>query len=112
MIHSTSADQQRRARHRNLIVIGLVLLVATFIAIEIALQQSTDSWLPVSNKVLLHAITIINIVLVLVLLFVLGRNLIKLYVDRRHRKLVPGSRPSSWPPMWVCRWCPPSSSSW
>ncbi len=90
MIHSTPAEQQRRARHRTLIVIGLVLVVATFIAIEIALQQSTDSWLPVSNTVLIHAITVINIVLVLVLLLVLGRNLIKLYVDRRHRKL--GSR--------------------
>ncbi len=90
MIQSTPGDQQRRGHHRNLIVIGLVLVVATFIAIEIALQQSTDSWLPVSNKVLLHAITVINIVLVLVLLLVLGRNLIKLYVDRRHRKL--GSR--------------------
>ncbi len=90
MIHSTAADRQRRARHRTLIVIGLVLVVATFIAVEIALQQSTDSWLPVSNTVLIHAITVINIVLLLVLLLVLGRNLIKLYVDRRHRKL--GSR--------------------
>ena len=34
------AEYQRRARHRRLIIAGLTVLVATFIGIEIALQQS------------------------------------------------------------------------
>ncbi|NKB87464.1 MAG: HAMP domain-containing protein [Acidobacteria bacterium] len=78
------SEYQRRARHRRLVIAGLAFLVVSFVAIEIALQQSIDAGVP---AVLLHSITVLNIVLLLTLLFVLGRNLIKLYVDRRHRKL-------------------------
>lgn len=78
------AEYQRRARHRRLTIAGLAILVISFIGIEIALQRSVDDGLP---AVLLHSMTALNIVLLLTLLFVLGRNLVKLYVDRRHRKL-------------------------
>ncbi len=78
------AEHRRQTRHRRLTIAGLVGLVVSFVGIEIALQQSVDSGLP---AVLLHSMTALNIVLLLTLLFVLGRNLIKLYVDRRHRKL-------------------------
>jgi len=78
------AGYQRRARHRRLTIAGLLVLVISFVGIEIALQRSVDDGLP---AVLLHSMTALNIVLLLTLLFVLGRNLIKLYVDRRHRKL-------------------------
>jgi two-component system nitrogen regulation sensor histidine kinase NtrY len=78
------AEPQRRARHRRLIIAGLTVLVASFVGIEIALQRSIDAGVP---AVLLHSMTVLNIVLLVALLFVLGRNLIKLYVDRRHRKL-------------------------
>lgn len=80
-------EDARRTRHRRLIIIGLATVVIAFLGIEIAIQGADDVALPLSDTVLLHAITVINIVLVLVLLFVLGRNLIKLYVDRRHGKL-------------------------
>ena len=86
----SEAEALRRARHRRRIVFGLAVVLAVFVAVEAILQQMADTALPVSNTVLLHAITVVNIVLVLVLLFVLGRNLIKLYVDRRHGRL--GSR--------------------
>jgi two-component system nitrogen regulation sensor histidine kinase NtrY len=78
------AEYQRRVRHRRLTIAGLAILVISFIGIEIALQRSVDDGLP---AVLLHSMTALNIVLLLTLLFVLGRNLVKLYVDRRHRKL-------------------------
>lgn len=78
------AEYQRRARHRRLTIAGLAILVISFIGIEIALQRSVDDGLP---AILLHSMTALNIVLLLTLLFVLGRNLIKLYVDRRHGKL-------------------------
>ncbi len=78
------AEHQRRARHRRLTIAGLAVLVLFFVGIEIALQRSADAGLP---AVLLHSMTALNIVLLLTLLFVLGRNLIKLYVDRRHRRL-------------------------
>ena len=78
------AENQRRARHRRLIIAGLTVLVASFVGIEIMLQRSINAGVP---EVLLHSMTVLNIVLLLTLLFVLGRNLVKLYVDRRHRKL-------------------------
>lgn len=84
--HSETEDR-RRASHRRRIIVGLAIVVAAFIGIEVIIQGTAETALPGSNTVLLHAITVVNIVLVLVLLLVLGRNLIKLYVDRRHGKL-------------------------
>ena len=83
----SEAENLRRARHRRLIIGGLAALVVALIGIEIAIQGNVDAARLGPDTILLHAITVINIVLVLVLLFVLGRNLIKLYVDRRHGKL-------------------------
>ncbi len=80
-------DARRRQLHRRLIVVGLATVAAAFIGVEIMVQRSAALPLVVSNILLLHAITVVNILLVLVLLFVLGRNLVKLYVDRRHGKL-------------------------
>lgn len=82
---SSRTEEARRARHRRLIIFGLAVVVIAFLGIEIALQGADDT--PLSDTVLLHAVTVLNIILLLVLLFVLGRNLIKLYVDRRHGKL-------------------------
>jgi len=87
MSPQSQAEHVRRARHKRLIIIGLAIVVVAFIGIEILIQQAEDTAAPVSDTVLLHSITVVNIILVLVLLLVLGRNLIKLYVDRRHGKL-------------------------
>ncbi len=87
MTPSSDAEHTRRGNHRRLIIVGLAIVVAAFIGIEIAIQGTADTALPLSSTVLLHAITWVNIILVLVLLLVLGRNLTKLYVDRRHRRL-------------------------
>lgn len=90
MSSSHHVDTLRRARHRRLIIAGLAVLIVALISVEIGVQRNANSAAPVSDTVLLHSITVINIILLLVLLLVLGRNLIKLYVDRRHGKL--GSR--------------------
>lgn len=84
---TSRTENARRARHRRLIIIGLAVVAIAFIGIEIALQGAIGSALPLPDTVMLHAVTVLNIILLLVLLFVLGRNLIKLYVDRRHGKL-------------------------
>lgn len=81
------SEGRKHRRHRLLIIGGLAFLVAAFAAVEILIQRTPAAPAPVSNTVLLHAITVLNITLLLVLLFVLGRNLIKLYVERRRQTL-------------------------
>ena len=80
------ADTKRR-RHRQLIIAGLGLVVIAFVGIEVLIQRAASTPAPISNSVLLHGITVLNIILLVVLLLVLGRNLVKLYLDRRREKL-------------------------
>lgn len=74
-------DASRESRHRRLVIIVLTLLLTAFLAVGMIFQRSQ-----VAN-VSVHTITAVNIILLLVLLFVLGRNVIKLYVERRQQKL-------------------------
>lgn len=83
----TSSERRKRRRHRLAVIVGLVTLFAAFIGVEIYIQRAPTALAPVSNTVLLHAITVLNLILLLVLLFVLGRNLVKLYVERRRNAL-------------------------
>lgn len=80
-----SEDLKDLRQRRGLIGV-LVTLVAVFLALQILIQRSPATLAPVSST-LLNSIIVLNILLLLVLLFVLGRNVIKLYVDRRRRKL-------------------------
>src|SRR5947199_2423171 len=72
----------------RLILGGLSALLLLFTALFYMAQRGRD--LPsalVTNKVLLFVLWYVNVVLILVVLFVLLRNLIKLLVERRHRVL-------------------------
>jgi two-component system nitrogen regulation sensor histidine kinase NtrY len=79
------------ARHRKdnrLIGGGLVLLLLAATGLFYLVQRGRD--LPtalVTNKVLLFVLWYANVVLILIVLFVLLRNLIKLLIERRHRVL-------------------------
>ena len=83
--------RQKIVRHRKdyrLILGGLSALLLLFTALFYMAQRGRD--LPsalVTNKVLLFVLWYVNVVLILVVLFVLLRNLIKLLVERRHRVL-------------------------
>ncbi|HTE65083.1 MAG TPA: PAS domain-containing sensor histidine kinase, partial [Candidatus Binatia bacterium] len=78
-------------RHRKdtrLIVGGLALLLLVLAAAFYLLQRGRD--LPavlVANRLLLFILWYANVVLILIVLFVLLRNLFKLAVERRHRVL-------------------------
>ena len=84
------SEYAKQQRHRRLVIAGLVLLLAAFAVVVVLVQRSPATTVLARDTVLLHSITVLNILLLLVLLFVLGRNLTKLYVERRRRKL--GSR--------------------
>jgi len=83
MRRSLLENNQKKPRNRGFTIVGLIVLVAIYIATLIVVQQSRLAFGAVS----LQAITALNITLILVMLFVLGRNIIKLYVERRRQKL-------------------------
>jgi two-component system nitrogen regulation sensor histidine kinase NtrY len=78
-----NGDSQRELRNRRFTVIGLIIAVAIYIGSMVVVQRSNLAF----GSDLLPAITSLSITLILVMLFVLGRNLIKLYVERRRQVL-------------------------
>ncbi len=69
--------------------LGVILFAAIFVYYLIQRGRELPSTL-VTNKVLLFALRNLNLVLILIIVFVLARNLIKLWLERRSRTL--GSR--------------------
>jgi two-component system nitrogen regulation sensor histidine kinase NtrY len=75
-------------KNYRLMLGGLGALLLLFTALFYLAQRGRD--LPaalVTNRVLLFVLWYVNVVLILIVLFVLLRNLIKLLVERRHRVL-------------------------
>ena len=81
-----SDSNKKELRNRWLNIVGLMIVAAVYAA---ALWVFRESRLA-SGAVSLQAMTALNITLILAMLFVLGRNVIKLYVERRRQK--PGSQ--------------------
>src|SRR5215831_14463736 len=78
----------RHRKDQRLIVSGLGVLLLLFTALFYLILRERD--LPaflVTNRVLLFVLWYANVVLILIVLFVLLRNLFKLLVERRHRIL-------------------------
>ncbi|HEV8580592.1 MAG TPA: ATP-binding protein [Thermoanaerobaculia bacterium] len=78
----------RSRKNHRVIGAGLLALLLLFTALFYLAQRGRD--LPstlVTNRVLLFVLWYVNVVLILVVVFVLLRNLIKLLVERRHRVL-------------------------
>jgi two-component system nitrogen regulation sensor histidine kinase NtrY len=78
----------RNRKNYRLISAGLVTLLLVFTGLFYLAERGRD--LPsalVTNRVLLFVLWYVNVVLILVILFVLLRNLIKLLLERRHRVL-------------------------
>jgi len=78
----------RYRKDHRLIGAGLTALLLLFTALFYLVQRGRD--LPasvVTNRVLLFVLWYVNVVLILVILFVLLRNVVKLLVERRHRVL-------------------------
>ena len=90
MSPDSRAENRTLQRHRRMVIGVLALLIAAFVTTVILVQTSPVTTALATDTVLLNSITVLIILLLLVLLFVLGRNLTKLYIERRRRKL--GSR--------------------
>jgi two-component system nitrogen regulation sensor histidine kinase NtrY len=82
------ANLRRYRKNNRLIGAGLIALMLLFTGLFYLLQRGRD--LPtalVTNRVLFFVLWYVNVLLILIILFVLLRNVIKLVVERRHRVL-------------------------
>ncbi len=85
---SLRAKLLRHRKDHRLIGAGLVALLLLFTALFYLAQRGRD--LPaalVTNRVLMFMLWYVNVLLILIVVFVLLRNLFKLLIERRHRVL-------------------------
>jgi len=75
-------EARKRFRERIIIIATIILIVAlSFIESQIS---SKESILPISDNVLIFGLININIILIILLLFLIIRNVVKLIYERRH----------------------------
>ena len=84
-------DRREERQKKGSRVVGgvIVLLVILFIVIDIFIRQSSEFSPGRVTNILLNALQFVVLLLALILFFVLGRNLVKLYLERRRK--VPGA---------------------
>jgi two-component system nitrogen regulation sensor histidine kinase NtrY len=82
--------REERSKKGSRIIGGIiVLLVILFLVIDVFIRQSSEFSPGRVTNLLLTALQFIVLLLALILFFVLGRNLVKLYFERRRK--VPGA---------------------
>jgi len=84
VIPSISEDEIKRRKREYLIIIGIIIFfpILTFFETRI-IYFGTD--FPISNTVLMFSLININLLLLILLIFLVFRNLVKLLYDRRRR---------------------------
>ncbi|MBC2714850.1 MAG: HAMP domain-containing protein [Desulfobacteraceae bacterium] len=83
-------QDDRRRRKRDFIIIGIVIAIVTILSFFTVKTLQFSSDIPVSNMVLMFILININMLLVVLLIFLVFRNLVKLIYERR--KKVEGSK--------------------
>ncbi|MEN6374877.1 MAG: ATP-binding protein [Smithella sp.] len=76
-------DKELRKRRRERIIIVVVGLLAVALTL-IASHYSQKGDLPVSTNILVYSLTSINVILIILLLFLIVRNVVKLLYEQRH----------------------------
>ncbi len=82
-------DKELRKRRRERIIIIVVGILAIAFTL-IASQYSNKDNLPVSTNILVYSLTSINAILIILLLFLIVRNVVKLFYE--HRRGIIGSK--------------------
>ncbi|MEE8381015.1 MAG: ATP-binding protein [Thermodesulfobacteriota bacterium] len=75
--------QEKRRRKRELIIILAVLLSVTLLTLFQAYITASEKQLPVTKNIFIYALININITLLLLLIFLVVRNVVKLLFERR-----------------------------
>ncbi len=81
---------ERRRRKREYVIIGSVFAMVLLISFFTIRSWRHSGDIPVSNMVMMFILTNINMLLILLLIFLVFRNLVKLFYERRRN--VEGSR--------------------
>jgi two-component system, NtrC family, nitrogen regulation sensor histidine kinase NtrY len=82
-------EKERRKRRREwiiIVVVGVLAIAFTLIASQIFNKED----LPMSTNIFVYGLSIINVILILLLLFLIIRNVVKLFYE--HRRGIIGSR--------------------
>ena len=80
-----SPDQKRR--RNELIIIGIIsILIVIFTTIEMKFPQ-VGGKIPIANNIIIFSLININIILILLLIFLVIRNLVKLIFERKRKVL-------------------------
>jgi len=75
-------ELKRRKRERIIILVTIVVIfILTFLESHISQRESI---IPISNNILVFGLININIILILLLIFLIVRNVVKLIFERRH----------------------------
>ncbi len=82
--------ETRKRRREWIIVLFTIVLIAAATWMENMIFQGRVLALPVSGNVLVFGLINVNIILIILLLFLIIRNIVKLVFERRHR--IAGSR--------------------
>jgi two-component system nitrogen regulation sensor histidine kinase NtrY len=81
-------DKEKKKRKKRLLIAALVLFAVVLISIEYFVQKFPDvTHIDITNTIVLTAIFEIDIILIFIILLVLGRNLTKLFIERRQKIL-------------------------
>jgi two-component system, NtrC family, nitrogen regulation sensor histidine kinase NtrY len=76
-------DKELRRRRRERIIMVIVGLLAVAFTL-IASQYSHEDSLPISINILVYGLASINVILIIFLLFLIVRNVVKLFYEQRH----------------------------
>ena len=78
---------EARRRRNELIIIGIIsLLILIFTTVEMKFPQ-IEGKIPVANNIIIFSLININIILILLLIFLVIRNLVKLIFERKRKVL-------------------------
>lgn len=78
---------EEKRRRNELIIIGIIsVLIVILTTIEMKIPQIGDK-IPIANNIIIFSLININIILILLLIFLVIRNLVKLIFERRQKVL-------------------------
>jgi two-component system nitrogen regulation sensor histidine kinase NtrY len=93
--HIDHQELRRRKRERIIIVMTIVVIFVLTLLENRIFQK--EAIVPVSNNILVFGLININIILILLLVFLIVRNVVKLIFERRHGVLGSKLRTKLWP---------------
>ena len=80
-------SREARRRRNELIIIGIIsILILIFITISVKFPQIGGK-INVANFIIIYSLIAINVILILLLIFLAGRNLVKLIFERKRKVL-------------------------